>query len=222
MTRLFLKIIGTLILAGNFAYAETECAVPNDKILESILRVVGESHEGNLVQGSAVVVAKNRVITAAHVIDDLNYLTIKSNGQSRHAKVIFTATEHDIALLEVDTTGLSPIPFSPKLLESNDQVWAIGYPLGGNLTSSEGAFVDNLNNYKLHTTAEVNHGQSGGGLVTCNDGNYLLSGMIISYGAVLRDGEYVRLTNYSVAVSTNEVSSLIKIMEPGFALTLAD
>lgn len=221
MNRLLLKIFAILVLAGNYAFAETECAVPNDNILESILRVVGESHNGDLVQGSAVVVGTNRVITAAHVIDDLNYLSIKSNGTSRNAKIIFTATEHDIALLEVDTSGLSPIPFASTLLQSNDPVWAIGYPLGGNLTSSAGAFVDNLNNYKLHTTAEVNHGQSGGGLVTCTDGQYMLSGMIISYGAVLRDGEYVRLKNYSVAVSTDEVSSLIKIMEPGFALTSA-
>ena len=209
------------MLAGNFAYAETECAVPSDNILNSILRVVGESIDGSKVQGSAVVVGANRVITAAHVIDDLRYLSIKSNGEARQAKVIFTATEHDIALLEVDTTGLAPIPFSPVHLKSNDPVWAVGYPLGGNLTSSAGAFVSNLNAYKLHTTAEVNHGQSGGGLITCSQGSYQLSGMIISYGAVLRDGEYVRLTDYSVAVSTDEVSSLIKIMEPSFALTSA-
>ena len=202
------------------AYAE--CDVPNDEILESILRVVGESPEGNMVQGSAVVVSNNRVITAAHVIEDLHHLNIRVGNTSRPAKVIFTSSDRDIALLEVDTSGLNAIRFSENHLNTNDQVWAIGYPLGGNLTSSAGEFVKKLNPYKLHTTAEVNHGQSGGGLISCTDGNYSLAGMIISYGAVVRDGEYVRLSDYSVAVTTDEVSSLITIMEPDFALTLAD
>lgn len=175
-----------------------------------------------MVQGSAVVVSTNRVITAAHVVDNLNHLSIRVGNTSRPAKILFTSTDRDIALLDVETAGLDAIEFSQDRLSANDQVWAIGYPLGGNLTSSAGEFVKKLNSYKLHTTAEVNHGQSGGGLVSCTNGKYELAGMIISYGAVVRDGEYVRLNDYSVAVTTDEVSSLITIMEPDFALTLAD
>lgn len=220
--RLLLTIFCLALTLLQPLLAETECQVPSDEILESILRVVGESPDGNMVQGSAVVVAENRVITAAHVVTDLANLTIRVGASSRTAKIIFTAPDRDIALLDVDTTGLESVQFSTSGLNTNDQVWAIGYPMGGNLTSSAGEFVKNLNPYKLHTTAEVNHGQSGGGLISCHEGDYQLSGMIISYGAVKRNGEYVRLSDYSVAVSTDEVSSLITIMEPDFALTLAD
>lgn len=216
-------VLATICLVlSAYMPAHAECDVPSDEILESILRVVGENPEGNMVQGSAVVVAENRVITAAHVVNDLTHLNIRIGNSSRAAQIIFTSTDRDIALLEVDTSGLQAVRFAENRLNTNDQVWAIGYPLGGNLTSSAGEFVKKLNSYKLHTTAEVNHGQSGGGLITCSDGNYTLAGMIISYGAVVRDGEYVRLNDYSVAVTTDEVSSLITIMEPDFALTLAD
>jgi len=219
-----LRLILTTICLVLSVYmpAHAECDVPSDEILESILRVVGENPEGNMVQGSAVVVSNNRVITAAHVVNDLDHLNIRVGNSSRPAKVIFTSSDRDMALLDVDTSGLNAIRFAQNGLNANDQVWAIGYPLGGNLTSSAGEFVKKLNPYKLHTTAEVNHGQSGGGLISCNKGNYSLAGMIISYGAVVRNGEYVRLADYSVAVTTDEVSSLITIMEPDFALTLAD
>lgn len=186
-------------------FAAGYCAVPALDVLESVVRV-----HGYQVEGSGVVIAKNRVVTAAHVIKDVGLLNVSVGGIQRYAELISLSPERDLALLKVNTMEQRPIPLNYLPLEPFDTVWAVGYPLGGDQLASRGVYEGALNGYgDLQTTASVNHGQSGGGLIACIDGQHVLAGVISAFGAINMGDHYIRLDDYSISVPIEDVMALM-------------
>ncbi|MGF1547971.1 MAG: trypsin-like peptidase domain-containing protein [Thiotrichales bacterium] len=181
------------------ALAMDVCETPRTDVLGSVVRVVGDG-----VEGSAVVVADGRVITAAHVIDDVADIQINFDGIHRPARVLSIFPDRDVALLAVDTRYARPIALLDRLPYIDETVWAVGYPLGGNQIASSGRFKEEVRG-DLHSSASVNHGQSGGALLVCENGRYAVAGMITAFGAVRRGDDLVRLDDYSVSLSVDEI-----------------
>lgn len=187
------------------SFASGYCAVPALDVLDSVVRV-----HGHMVEGSGVVIAENRVVTAAHVIKDVSLLNVSVGGVQRYAELISLLPDRDLALLKVNTMGQRPIPLNYLPLEPLDTVWAVGYPLGGDQLASRGVFKGSHNNYgDLQTTASVNHGQSGGGLIACIEGQHVLAGVISSFGAINMGDHYIRLDDYSISVPIEDVMALM-------------
>ena len=187
-----------------FTHANAQsCGEPTPSVLDGIVRIVGDN-----VEGSGVVVRKDRVITAAHVVDGIENLAVSFNGIERPAAVISVYVEKDIAVLAVDTQNQIPVRFSREELNLYENVWTIGYPLGNEQLSSPGTF-EGLVDGDLHTTASVDHGQSGGGLIVCKNGQHVLAGMITAFGAIATGDSYIRLDDYSISVALNEIEWMI-------------
>jgi len=142
---------------------------------------------GGTAEGSGVVVRTDGlVITNNHVVSGAAG-TIRvafSDGRVAPATVVGTDTTHDLALLKVSLTGLTPLSLGDSTsLQVGDEVFAVGNPLGLGTSVSEG-IVSALNRSLsatrdqdgqsglIQTDAAVNEGNSGGALI--NDAGQLI------------------------------------------------
>ncbi|MEY4373636.1 MAG: hypothetical protein RL219_2405 [Actinomycetota bacterium] len=166
-----------------------------DKVWPSVVAIeVGQQMDGGMVQalaaGSGVVIsADGLILTNAHVVDtsdtaagqiDKPVYTIKmGDGTVREAKVLGSAPDFDVALMQLsDTSNLTPIELgNSSQVRVGDDVVAIGNALGlGDSPTVTKGIVSALNRsleesaeitlYGLiQTDAPINQGNSGGALV---------------------------------------------------------
>ncbi|NML24938.1 serine protease [Zoogloea dura] len=119
-------------------------------------------------QGSGVVVGREQVVTACHVIEDARRIRVVAGEQAFDAEWVRRNAPLDLCLLRV--AGLKALPV--KLRSGADQpvglpVYAVGNPLGFGLAVSAGllAGVEREQPYPhLINTAAQSPGSSGGGL----------------------------------------------------------
>jgi len=184
--------------------AATECEWPDEHALEAILPIATD----NGSHASGVVIAPNKVLTAAHAVKGAARFFVKVDEGFQLADLVLIDHQSDLAVLSVDTKNIHPIPFTQ--VEPNEQqpVWAVGFPRAQGITTSMGVFQRNRSG-DLHTSASIDSGQSGGGLLTCNQGSYQLLGMLRGYGAYLSGDRYVKLQNHSVSVASATIQRFV-------------
>ena len=181
---------------GQAALAEGDCRWPDERALAAILPVATDrgSH------ASGVVFATDRVLTAAHALADGTGYFVRIGSGYRKADLLLLDKVDDIAVLRVDTRGIEPLPIVEQEPAELEMVWAVGYPREAGRTTSSGVFQRSREG-ALHSSAPIDPGQSGGGLLACERGAFRMLGMLRGFGAY-RDGDaYVKLANHSVSVA---------------------
>lgn len=130
--------------------------------------------------GSGVIISQDGyILTNNHVIDGANSVKVRlRDGTEYDATIIGSDADNDIALLKVEATGLSPATFGDSSsLAVGDYVVAIGNPLGelgGTVTDgiisalARKVTIEDTQMTLLQTNAQVNPGNSGGGLFNAN------------------------------------------------------
>jgi serine protease Do len=128
--------------------------------------------------GSGVIIqGDGRIVTNAHVVEGADRVRVMlTDGREFDAKVVGIDKPTDLAVLDVEATGLPTLPFGdsdkPRV---GDVVLAIGNPLGVGQTVTMGILSakgrdtgtgDGSYEDFLQTDAAINHGNSGGALVT--------------------------------------------------------
>lgn len=179
-----------------------QCTHPDADVLDSIVRVA--SVDG--ADASGVVIASDRVLTAAHVVENHYRALVYIAGVYRDALVIATDPSTDLALLAVDTGHLQPIRVSHNTLLIEEPVWTVGFPLALDQKTSSGVYQNHVNG-AIYASASTNAGASGGGLLRCGKGDYELAGMIRGYGAYWREGELQRIEDLSISVPAEIIAS---------------
>ena len=198
-----LALVLLLSSSAPVAATDTGCGQPEQSTRESIVRVEG----GNTI-GSGVVIGPNRILTAAHVIEVMDKVYVKINGKRTEASVVSIQASLDLALLLTPTAEIKPLQLlrgSPRL---KDDVWAMGYALGNELIATLGKYKGSYDK-KFYTSASVNYGQSGGGLITCSGGQHVLAGMIKAFGAVMINGKLERRDDFSVAARSQDIRQFV-------------
>lgn len=185
------------------AQAVPDCEWPDDKTLEAILPVATD----NGSHASGVVFAVNRVLTAAHAVEGAGHFYVRLEKGFRAADLLLIDHGADLAVLAVDTDTIEPITLARSEPHERQPVWAVGFPRAQGKTTSFGVFQRNRAG-ALHTSAPIDSGQSGGGLLTCDSGSYQLLGMLRGYGAYLNGDHYVKLENHSVSVAAATIERL--------------
>jgi serine protease Do len=130
--------------------------------------------------GSGVIVSEDGyIMTNAHVVDGARSIRVKLNDSQRgrtslfDAKILGRDTHIDLALLKIDATGLTPLPFGNSLdVKQGELVLAFGNPLGmensvslGIVSAVARQLDDDDPRIYVQTDASVNPGNSGGPLV---------------------------------------------------------
>jgi len=212
------KSVTLLVLLGLFCVpiaGTTETALPNTfstragitpvvtldaGSLNAIVAVAGE--DGSYASG--VVINPNRVLTAAHALSTAHKVFVNINSRYRPAKIVMIDRADDLAMLSVDTSGVVPLHVASSDPLADEAVWAVGFPRASDKETTPGRLTRN-NAGSLHASAGIDLGQSGGGLLFCNNGSYQLAGMLRGYGAYVQGDRFVKLRNHSVSVGASTI-----------------
>jgi serine protease Do len=126
--------------------------------------------------GSGVVVsADGYILTNNHVVDGATDVKVSfANKEEYPAKVVGTDKYTDVAVLKINKTGLTTLPFADSgRAEVGDVVLAIGEPFGLGQTVTMGIIsakgraglgIERFEDF-IQTDAAINRGNSGGALV---------------------------------------------------------
>jgi S1-C subfamily serine protease len=143
-------------------------------------------------QGSGFVIDKQgHIITNYHVIADARQVEVTMHNRKRYrATVIGTDPAHDLAIIQINATNLTPAVLGDsKNLQVGQKVYAIGNPFGlsGTMTRGivssirpvrepNGATIDEA----IQTDAAINPGNSGGPLMNVHGEVIGINTMILS------------------------------------------
>ena len=150
---------------------------PSVVVVQSEIERFGQT--GESIGSGLILTADGEIVTNAHVVGDAKIVHVRLTGESepREAAVIASDPLRDLALLRVDTTGLSPATFAaPGDVHLGDEVMAIGYALDldgdptvtlGIISSLDRTLETETGSLKglIQTDAAVSSGNSGGPLV---------------------------------------------------------
>lgn len=133
--------------------------------------------------GSGVIIEGKRILTNAHVVNYASQVEVQASqsGNKVTAKVVAVARGLDLALLELDDPSFfdqrPPVPRSTELPDGRQQVYAYGYPVGGNSLSTTGGIVSRTefvsygnasSGLRIQVDAPINPGNSGGPVISGN------------------------------------------------------
>jgi S1-C subfamily serine protease len=177
--RYWIVLLSSLLLVNTASAADVRRAV---------VQIFNQGHEvnfqypwqnGNMQSdyGTGVVIAGNRILTNAHVVDNSLQLQVRKVGSDKKyaAKVAFISDERDLALLQVedasffqDTEALE-LGALPLL---GDEVTTYGFPIGGTQLAITRGIVSRIDydyyafsgypNLVCQIDAAINPGASGG------------------------------------------------------------
>lgn len=195
-----------------------------DSVVEIQTQIVTASYWGGASvsesAGSGVILTSGGyIVTNHHVIEDASTIAVRLNNKEIYtAALIGSDPESDLAVLKIDTEGLTPATFGDSdTLVPGDYVVAIGNPLGtlgGTVTdgiiSAVGRemTVGDTTRVLLQTNAAINPGNSGGGLF--NDRGELI-------GIVEAKTVGTELEGLGYAIPSNIVKGIVEeLMEKGY------
>ncbi len=203
------------VSAATYASVQS-CHWPDNSALEAVVPIAGE--DGSYASG--VVINQNRVLTAAHALSPAHRVYVQIAGQYRQARIMLLDRREDLAMLSVDTQGIVPLPVAAADPVTDEPVWAVGYPRAMAKETTPGRLTRNAAG-SLHASASIDLGQSGGGLLLCNNGSYILAGMLRGYGAYVRGDEFVKLKNHSVSVGASTIQRFFDAVPQGTTYSAA-
>ena len=132
------------------------------------------------VTGSGVIIEGKRILTNAHVVGYASQVEVQASqsGDKVSARVIALARGLDLAVLELDDPSFfdkrPPVPRAAVLPDVRQQVFAYGYPVGGNSLSTTTGIISRVEfvNYgafssglRIQIDAPINPGNSGGPVI---------------------------------------------------------
>ncbi len=136
-----------------------------------------QSHGGQMVTGSGCIIAGNRILTNAHVVNDYTFIQVRreSDPEKYAATVEAIGQDYDLAILRVEDPdffkGVTPLEFG-GLPNLQDAVTAFGYPMGGDQLSITTGVVSRVEIISyvqsrrqllgVQIDAAINPGNSGG------------------------------------------------------------
>jgi len=142
-----------------------------EKVSPSIWVVNTFTKDGKRVgQGSAVVVAPQRLATNCHVLRSAVKVVVQRRNTTHLAELELVDPERDICQLKVEDMSAPPVTRAPmNSLRVGQKVYALGSPSGQELTLSDGIISslrhDSADRIELiQTSAPISPGSSGGGL----------------------------------------------------------
>ncbi len=188
-------------------------------------------------EGTGIVLnEKGLILTNDHVIKGATSLSVDASGSSKKttsAKIVGEEANQDLALIEVDPSGLELKPLtlaSSSSVQVGDTVYAIGTPYGLEETFTKG-IVSALDREiaapdgskiagAIQTDAALNPGNSGGPLLD-ERGEVIGVNSQIASDAAQTEGSQPASTGVGFAISSNTVATVVKKIEAGEGVSSA-
>ena len=137
------------------------------------------------VTGSGVVIGDGRILTCAHCVTDASYIRVRKHNEDSlyHARAEFIDNDADLALVRVEDPAFMADVTPMEIGETprvQDDVLAIGYPIGGEDISFTRGIVSRIEDISyshgwktllgIQVDAAINSGNSGGPVLDMNTG----------------------------------------------------
>jgi hypothetical protein len=135
----------------------------------AVFRVRAVEASGRVDNGSAVLIAPGKLVTACHVTRNAQSIELSNGGTTWAARACAADIPHDLCVLSAPgLASANPVVIAAQGdLKPGHEVIAVGYPHGGKLVIRRGK-VKALHPYHgasvLQVSAPFDHGQSGGAL----------------------------------------------------------
>ena len=197
--------------------------LPTDKVVEKVAdsvvdvsvqssnRQFGGNAYSVMSAGSGVVYSKDGyIITNNHVVKEASKIIVTLKNENKYvANIVGTDADNDVAVLKIDANNLSPVEIEDySKVKLGEETIVIGNPLGelsGTITDgvvsalNRAVTVDGKKMNLMQTCAEINEGNSGGGVF---DREGKLIGIVIAKTA----GNEVEGLGFAIPVNTVEKS----------------
>ena len=201
-----------------------------------VVLIKSQTAQGSDLGTGIVLNDKGLILTNAHVVAGSQALTVSasgSGGASRTAKLIGEEANSDLALIQVDPSGLGLKPLamvSSSSVKVGDAVYALGNPygldetltrgivsaLGREIAAPDGAKITGA----IQTDAALNPGNSGGPLI--NDrGDVIGVNSQIASDAARSEGSQPGSTGVGFAISSDTVAGVIRKIQAGEGVSSA-
>ncbi len=199
---LYVMVVVAIILGVNYIHSDN---VVEELSKSVVLLEVYDDDDEMVATGSGYFIYDDKtIVTNYHVIEDAYSVTAISDSGTRFKidTMIDYNEDKDIAILKCnESTKIPHVPFAEMdKLKKGQEVIAIGSPLGIQNTVSTGvisSFDDKNDVMKIHTTAPISNGSSGGLLAT-EDGKTI----------GVTSASYVDSQNLNIAIDIREVMTL--------------
>ncbi len=150
------------------------------------------------------------IVTAAHVLEGMERINVVLPGGDRRVATLISsdAPFSDVAVIQVDSTGLLPAPFgTARTLNTGETVLAVGNILLGQEIAMTLGIVSQpdtefsrdryIQRHLIQTDAALNHGNSGGALVNL-DGEVV--GLTTVIARATREGDFVDGVGFAIRI----------------------
>ncbi len=170
-TKLVQAVVPSVVSIATARHVQVPIADPLDFFFGRRRRVA--EHTENAL-GSGVIVSKEgHILTNHHVIENTDEIRVQlTDGRVLPAQLIGSDPAVDLAVLRVNASNLSPLPFGDSdQVRAGQMVFAIGNPFGlqetvtRGIISAKGRALRDSGVEMLQTDAAVNPGNSGGPLL---------------------------------------------------------
>lgn len=173
--REFTQLVGSVVPSVVSIHAVPPEAVdPQARILRSLFGGSGSSSASPQLGAGAIISADGHIATNWHVISSAASVDVQlHDGRLVPAKFVGADPQSDVAIIKIDTEGLTPMTFADSDAATVGQmVFAVGNPYGLSETVTRGIISGKgrrtsteFTNEFLQTDAPINPGNSGGPLV---------------------------------------------------------
>jgi len=173
------RLLEAIGVGPTLAVPDGDANAAQQQAVRSVVKIVGNAYAcGQNQTGSGFVVAKNRVVTNAHVVAGVDEPVVQApDGGNWTGRVVYFDPADDLAVIAVDGMPTASLPLGPTLA-TGDQALVAGYPLGGPFSASLAAvqgvstvsvpdiYGQNSSPREVYSlAADVQQGDSGGPLL---------------------------------------------------------
>lgn len=166
--------VGAPARSDDATRSQATTATSTDRAAHAATVRIRNTSCGGVSVGSGVIVDAHVIVTNAHVVDGAEQLDVATrDGEPVTVHVAGTIALDDLAAVEVTEPLRGTVALAPTDAAVGVRVRAVGFPLAGPLTITSGRIIDYTEGAPfghagkiIRTDAFVNHGNSGGALLT--------------------------------------------------------
>ncbi|CAN5217843.1 MarP family serine protease [soil metagenome] len=222
------RLLEAIGVGPTLAVPDGDATAAQQQAVHSVVKIVGNAYAcGQNQSGSGFVVAKDRVITNAHVVAGVNEPVVQTlDGENWAGRVVYFDPADDLAVIAVKGIPAASLSLGPTL-GTGDQALVAGYPLGGPFSASPAAvqgvstvsvpdiYGQNPSPREVYSlAADVQQGDSGGPLL---DSEGRVAGVTFAKSATSSVG--FALTVGEVAPVAQLAPSLSSTVASGYCTT---
>lgn len=167
--------------------------------------------ETDIGHGSGVSLGRGMVLTAAHVIKDAKEIKVSGpNGDATPAKVVWSAADYDIALLETDAR-YDGAPLSCAAVVPGQAIRAVGNPGDLKFLETRGVVAADIGHlmdwqHVVALDATIVPGMSGGPVFN-RSGEIV--GIVVAVQSVMLGWGHVAMTRFGLMVPSSSICRLL-------------